>query len=361
MVEATNTPTVQPTSPPTDPPVAATSVPTDPPTELPTNSPTEIPSPIPLGAITATPLIIPSDTPAPLFTATSTDVPQTAEPVLNTDTSTPIPAPPKPCLSMVGDSVTHGGVTYNIPDTGYIVGLTHPVAEFVSQEFRNRNINTLVAYDRGASNTGINTANHPSYFKSAAYTELLNDHCKFTVIMPWYNDITPSKAIAQADAAPNHVRALIEFIRTLVDRNPGGRIILLNYYQGAVAPFASETWAGGFTPENRDLYNHEIQASCGVGSISRIMQVTCRNTDDAFQGMGTSYVIGMISQDELKKNLVAPLSDLQQGWLDDYFASNPDGLLQGDGIHLSTVGKEALAVFIVNMTQELPDLPMPTE
>ena len=58
----------------------------------------------------------------------------------------------------------------------------------------------MVAYDRGASNTGINTPNHPSYFKTLAYSNLLEDHCKFTVIMPWYNDITPG-LMPQSDAA----------------------------------------------------------------------------------------------------------------------------------------------------------------
>jgi hypothetical protein len=176
--------------------------------------------------------------------------------------------------------------------------------------------------------------------------------------MPWFNDISPGR-VAQADAAPQHVRAIIGLIRILTERNPGGRVIVMNYYQGAVAQFAADTWANGFTPENRDLYNHEIGASCDLGSLSQITQVTCINTDDAFQGMGSSYVIGLISREELSKNLVAPLNDIQQEWLDQYFATNPGGTLQGDGIHLSTVGKKALSAFLVRITQNLPDLAMP--
>src|SRR5258708_1327540 len=176
--------------------------------------------------------------------------------------------------------------------------------------------------------------------------------------MPWFNDISPGR-VSHADAAPQHVRAIIGLIRILTERNPGGRVIVMNYYQGAVAQFAADTWANGFTPENRDLYNHEISASCDQGSLSQITQVTCINTNDAFQGMGSSYVIGLISREELSKNLVAPLGDVQQGWLDQYFATNPGGTLQGDGIHLSTVGKRALSAFLVRIVQSLPDLPMP--
>jgi hypothetical protein len=146
-------------------------------------------------------------------------------------------------------------------------------------------------------------------------------------------------------------------VRTLVAENPAGRIIVLNYFEGAVAPFAAETWAQGFTEENRQLYNHEIENSCENGSLKHIEQVSCYKTDDAFEGMGSSYVIGMASQDEIVKNLVQPLSDLQQGWFDEYFASKPNGLLQGDGIHLNSVGKTALANFIIKITQSLPDLP----
>src|SRR5258708_28587039 len=175
------------------------------------------------------------------------------------------------------------------------------------------------------------------------------------LIMPWNTDITPG-AEAQSNAAPEHVRAIIGLVRTLVDRNPDGRIIVMNYYQGAVAQFAAVTWAQGFTPENRDLYNREIKLSCDIGSLSKIKQVACYNTDDAFQGMGTTYVINQIGHDELIHNLVAPLSPLQQGWLNDCFSTNPGGLLTGDGIHLNSAGKTALSNYLIQVTQGLPDL-----
>ena len=323
----------------------ATSIPSLTPVPQPTD--TDTPPP---GVVTATTAPF---TPGP--TATDTDTP----PPSPTATLTPTPLPPKPCISLVGDSVTHGGFTYEIPDVGYIVGLTHPLAEFVNTQMRNQGLNDLIAYDRGASNMGINSTNHGSYYKTQAYGNLLQDHCKFTVIMPWYNDITPGN-IPQTDAAPQHVRAIINLVTGLTEINPQGRILVMNYFQGNVAPFAANTWARGFTPDNRDLYNHEIKLSCDLGSLSKMPQVSCWNTDDAFQGMGTSYVIGLIGRSELMSNMVAPLNDVQQGWLDDYFSQNPGGLLQGDGIHLSTTGKIALANYLIQVVQKLGDGPIPT-
>ncbi len=322
----------------------ATSIPSTTPSPVPTDTPAP-----PAGIVTATPAPF---TPGPTTTGTDTPLPS------ETSTATITPMPPKSCISLVGDSVTHGGITYEIPEVGYIVGLTHPLAEFVNNELANQGINDLTAYDRGASNTGINSYNHGSYFKTLAYSNLLQDHCKFTVIMPWYNDITPGNE-PQANAAPEHVRAIIGLVQTLTSLNPQGWIIVMNYFQGNVAPFAANTWASGFTPDNRDLYNHQIQLSCDLGTLSKTPQVTCRNTDDAFVGMGTSYVISTIGRNELMNNLVAPLNDVQQGWVNDYFAQNPNGLLQGDGIHLSSSGKTALADYLIKVVKQLGDGPIP--
>jgi lysophospholipase L1-like esterase len=222
---------------------------------------------------------------------------------------------------------------------------------------RAQNLNDLIAYDRGASNTGLNTENHPSYFRSSAYVSLLEDHCRFTVIMPWFNDITPDDSVSQSDAAPQHVRALIALAKELATRNPKGRIFIMNYYDGAIAPFAAGTWARGFTAQNRALYNHEIELSCGFGSLSQIPQVKCLNSNDAFQGLGDSYVIGLNPALEVLNALVYPLNDVQQSWIDEFMAENPQGLLQGDGIHLSDGGKQALSAYVVQAMQSLPPEP----
>jgi hypothetical protein len=257
------------------------------------------------------------------------------------------PGPPNPCISLVGDSVTHGGVTYEVPATGYIVGLTTPLSVYLERALRERQINDLKVYDRGASHTGISSGNHPSYFETDAYKALLRDRCRYTMIMPWINDISPK--IAHSVAAPRHARALIGLVRQLQEINPQGRVIVLDYFYGAVAPFAEETWASGMKPEYVELFNREIGLSCNAGTLSGMSHISCVNIEDAFDGMGTNYVIKSINRQELFDTLIAPLNATQQAWLDQFFAVYPDGALVGDGVHLSAAGKTALASFLVNM------------
>ncbi len=336
---------------------------------LPTLPPTETPTPRPTLVVTSTPISpTPTITPLPTetmpavitattlpvmltsteqATVTATALESTAERTEAPATDQAVSTGPNPCIALVGDSVTHGGVTYEVPATGYIVGLTKPLSMYVEEALVQAGRTDLKVLDRGASNTGISSTNHPSYFKTDAYKALRADHCQYTMIMPWLNDISPG--IAQDIAAPRHVRALIGLVQDLVTDNPEARVIVLDYFHGAVAPFAANTWASGFTPEDVDLYNHEIGLSCNYGTLAEIPQVSCVNIDDAFVGMGDNYVIGLISHEDLTASLIAPLHPVQQAWLDQYYAVNPDGLLQGDGVHLSIAGKKALATFLVKL------------
>ncbi len=352
------------------PTVAVLMLPSDTPTGTPTDTVTPTLTPTATDTATATPSATatppltftpsatrtatstPTATVPPVVTATSGPGENTAtpEPDLSTDFTPPPPALANPCISLVGDSVTHGGVTYEIPATGYIVGLTDPLSVYVERALRQRGITGIKVNDRGASHTGISSPNHPSYFKTSAYRALLFDHCQTIMIMPWLNDISPG--LPASVAAPQHVRALIGLVRQLAAGTPQARIVVLNYFHGAVASFAAQTWASGFTPENVDLYNHEIGLSCTMGSLSQIPQVACANIDEAFEGFAdNSYVITWISHQGLTDALVAPLNPIQQAWLDQYFAVHPDGLLQGDGVHLSVEGKSALADFLVSVMQ----------
>jgi hypothetical protein len=339
---------------------------------LPSETPT--PTPTATSTATATPTVSPTITASATqtftatLTATESPIPPTTEnteaaadatdqatpdqtpdetPGQSPEQSTATPTAPQPCIALVGDSVTHGGVTYEIPATGYIVGLTQPLSVYVAQALREQGVTDIRVLDRGASNTGISSTNHPSYFNTTAYAKLLNDHCQTTMIMPWINDISPG--IATSVAAPRHVRALIRLAQQLAADNPEGRIVILNYFYGAVAPFARETWASGLTMDNVDAYNHEIGLSCNYGSLAAMPQVACVSTSEAFESMNENYVIGMISRQDLYDTLIAPLSEIYTAWLEQYYAVHPDGKLQGDGVHLSVAGKKALAAFLVEM------------
>lgn len=251
---------------------------------------------------------------------------------------------------MVGDSVTHGGVTYEIPATGYIVALTEPLSGFVNRSLSEHQFDDLTAIDRGASHTGISTQNHPSYFRTATYTSLLNDRCRYVMIMPWLNDISPE--IGPEEAAVRHIEGLAALVGAVLERSPNSRIFVLNYYHGATAPYALKTWAFGFTPENVIIYNREMNALCQSGALSHFTQVRCVNTNDAFDGLGISHVIGPTSRADLFASLINPPNNLQTAWLNNFYTANPDGLLLGDGVHLSEIGKKALADFLVRLITE---------
>jgi hypothetical protein len=213
----------------------------------------------------------------------------------------------------------------------------------------------LEARDRGASHTGISSSNHPSYFQTFTYNALLDDGCAFTMIMPWLNDITPN--LAPEVAAILHADALANFVTALAERTPKGRIVILNYYNGATSPFALNTWAAGFTPFNVEIFNRALAESCTNGGIKAVRQAICVESDPAFIGLGIGHVIGPTTREEFLASLVSPLRQNQVAWLNAYYAAEPNGVLLGDGVHLSEAGKRALARYLVALIQTLPPVP----
>ncbi len=346
-----------------------TPFPTDTPTATPTATLT--PSPTPTATDTYTPTIThtptASDTPTPIPTLTlkpaatrtlpdTLTAASTESPVVSATTIPAVAAGVvNPCVVVVGDSVAHGGMVFEIPAIGYVHGVSAPLSQFIEQEFQKVGITTMRGVDRAVSNTGISSRNHSSYFRTASYLNLLDDHCRYTIMLPWVNDIT--SGWPPAFAAPHHAAALVRLVAELADGNPGGRILVLNYYHPVLAPFALKTWAAGFVPENIDAYNREIELSCQYGTLSKLSQVICVHIDDAFTEMGNDHVIGWITHDELNTDLIAPIPEEQQTLLQQYYEVHPDGLILGDGVHLSTLGKSALAAYLVSVMRALPDMP----
>lgn len=353
-------PTATPTPTATDT-ATRTPTPTSTSTETPTASPTPTATFTASHTATATSTSTRTSTPTPTISSTATDSPTPTETPTATNTEPPSATPTsaavaltEPCISVVGDSVTHGGTTYEIPGVGYIIALTDPLSEFINRSLQSNGMIDLVAYDRGASHTGISTRNHPSYFSTTAYRGLLNDNCRYVMIMPWLNDITPE--IPPLEAAPRHVVALVTLVEEVLRTNPYARVMVLNYFYGATSPFALRTWAAGFTPDNVDLYNAEMQIVCEQGRLKSLPQVICLDTRQAFVGLGIDYVIGPTGRDMLFDSIVTPLNAESTAWVNNYFSGNPTGQLLGDGVHLSTAGKQALANYLVSMIKLLPDV-----
>ena len=299
---------------------------------------------------TPTPSATATITPSVTATATLTRTPSA------TATPTPIPRlllETQPCVALVGDSVTHGGVTYEVPRHGYIVGLTDPLNVYLNQRLAAIGRADLTALDRGASHTGISSGNHPSYFRTAQYAQLLADNCRYTLIMPWLNDISPELPIEQA--ARRHVRALAALIADIRSANPYGYIVVLDYYQGATSPFAARTWAYGFTAQNVEIFNKAIAQACEEGALSDLPLVSCAPISPAFEGLGIAHVIGLTTREAFERSLISPLRAEARAWLNSFYEEEPNGLLLGDGVHLSIAGKDALARYLAELIQALPD------
>jgi lysophospholipase L1-like esterase len=228
-----------------------------------------------------------------------------------------------------------------------------PFAEYLGKQLLQRGINDMPVADRGYPGVGISSPTHTSYYTIPLYNELLRDRCKFTVLLPWVNDL--SSGLDPAFSAADHTAKLADMARRLVANNPRGRILILNYYPGSPAPF-SKNMAYGFTPIAIQYFNEQMARSCKEGELSKIAQVSCIDSNSVFATLGTAYVVGPMSRQEVEAFNTRPLEPQEQKDLDYYVRVNPAQPLIGDGIHLSSLGKTVLAAELVDIMLTLPDI-----
>jgi hypothetical protein len=246
----------------------------------------------------------------------------------------------------VGDSVAHGDGVFEVPATGFFTAQSVPVSRFIEAQYRQRGDSTIQVFNRSVSAVGISSANHPSYFNTVEYAELTQDACQYTVIIPWINDLS-SGGDANA-AASAHIQALATLVSRTANSLPGTKVVIVNYYSGTPAPFALRTFAAGFTPPVVGLFNQKIAEACSSGPLT-LKQVQCVDANAIFAGMGTGYVIGVMSQQDLNSFLAVQPSGDASGMINGYFGGNPGGMITGDGVHLSNAGKARLAEYLVSL------------
>jgi lysophospholipase L1-like esterase len=275
---------------------------------------------------------VPTATLRPTRPPTETPIPSDAPEVTAEASSTAVAARYPSCVSVAGDSVAYGDGVFEVPATGYVRAHMGPVSAYIAGRYRTLGGNVGVN-NRSAAAVGISAPNQPSYRGTAEYAALLADRCPYTVILPWINDLTGGEANA-------HAAALGALVADLKAANPGGKIIVVNYYGGQAAKFALDTFAAGFTDDRVAAFNGAIASACQGGALA---QATCIDANAIFAGMGSSYLVGSTNRADLEQSLAVPLTDAETGMLDFYFGQNPTGALVGDGVHLSAAGKVALA------------------
>src|SRR5260221_1655651 len=258
------------------------------------------------------------------------------------------------CVNVVGDSIAHGDAIFEFPDVGYAFVQLEPLAPYIDRSLSAAGIADTKAIDRSVSGTGISFASRSPYIQTKQYKAMIGDRCKFTIILPWVGDLSNSNDPVQN--VPAHATQLTNFVKELIKRNPYGRVLILNYYPGAPTPFAVNSFAKGFTPAGITQFNNAIAAACSSGDLSKAKQVTCVDSNIVLGSLGSSYVIGSITRQQLEADIQAPLDKNELDWLNAYTTAKPNGLLIGDGIHLNAAGKATMANYLVQIMQSLPDL-----
>lgn len=254
----------------------------------------------------------------------------------------------KACVSVVGDSIAAGMAVFEVPGVGYVRGQMAPFSDVLAAQLSASGLTNLTALNRSVEAVAISSPRHESYFNTQAYRDLLADRCKFTVILPWVNDLSSGGDPSQAS------NALMMAISRLVDEvtraEPNGRVLILNYYGGAPLAWAQNGFAPGFTAQNVGLFNQQIAAACGAGAVlGKFKQVSCLDINPALANLGSGYVFGMISPGDMQAQLVAPLTGEESGMLNFFASNNPGGQISGDGVHLNLTGKTVLAQYLAQI------------
>ena len=322
-------------------PTAVAAAPTETVTPRPTSTDVPLAPPPATATDTATATATATDTATPTATATATETPTETPLPTATATRPPQAAPPQGssaerCTSVVGDSVAQGDAVFEVSGIGFVSLRFAPLGAYLAAQFRNRGDAGMRVFNRTAAATAISAPNHPSYFNTGAFAQLLADNCAYTVLVPFINDLTGGDASSYAAALGN-------LAGQLASRNPNGKILVVNFYFGAPAPFALN-FAGGFSNDRVAAFNAAIAAACSGGSLA-LPQVRCIDISGALTG--TAHLIGNMTQAEVEASLVVPPPPEHGGMLNAFWSSNPSGVLIGDGVHLSSSGKSALAAILV--------------
>jgi hypothetical protein len=163
--------------------------------------------------------------------------------------------------------------------------------------------------------------------------------------MPWVNDLS----VERENNAAAHVQELTAFVDTLTA--PDRSILILTHYYGDRAEFV-QRYSAGYTHENITVFNDALFAACEQG-----LNAHCIQTEPLFAGMGQEHLIMGGTRAEIEPILYEPIAPDILPYFEAFWNASPDGSLQGDGVHLSELGKQILAAALVQELLVLePDL-----
>jgi hypothetical protein len=253
---------------------------------------------------------------------------------------------PNPCIAIASDSNGYGHVTFQIPDGqgGGKVGIVYvqPLWLLMQQELHKAGMDDLKVIDHSLVASGITFDGRTSYLKSLSYGNLTNDLCQYVVVMPFIPDVASGTATPE-----EYVGQLHKLLLGLIEKNNVGTIFVLDYYPANPSAFTADNIGRKLTPDRIIAFDAKIKDSCRPdGSLGFYKQVICLHTQDFFDQMDTSYVLGPTNHDQY-----TALFYRATGFTPDveaYFSATPNGQLLGDGIHLSLAGRLRLIDGLIN-------------
>jgi lysophospholipase L1-like esterase len=263
--------------------------------------------------------------------------------------------PPEPatftdnCISVVGDSVPHGEVVYQVPGQGYAVLRMTPLSVVLQDSLTQYGLSYIEIRDRSASAAFLSEQGKHPYSQTDTYAALLEDRCRWTVVMPWINDMS----VEREDNAQAHLEDLTQLLSTLQRRNIAGKILVLGFYYGQPSAFA-DRHAPGYTEENITLFNETLFTACRSDlSLGSFQNVVCMETAGLFADLEESHVALVEDQESLLSDLYEPIPDGVRPFFDAYWSNDPAAEVYGDGVHLSAVGKLILVEAIIDKLLEI--------
>jgi hypothetical protein len=263
-------------------------------------------------------------------------------------TSTPVKAqnesvPFRYCVSVVGDSIPEGRLVVMVPGHGFPVLKTASMAEVLQQHFTGHGLSTLPVYDRSVGAANLSPLGKTPYDQTEAFQLLLRDHCRFLVMFAWNNDLN----VVRPEGAAGYVDDVADFIALVHLVNPATHVLVLSHYWGAPQEFV-EGFGVGVTLQNYRAHVDVFQVACQPGGrLVQLSNISCLETQPIFEGMGTSFVVLERSRDQVLAMISEPIPPEALPLLDVYWRENPNGLVYGDGVHLSAAGKSVFAEAIV--------------
>lgn len=253
------------------------------------------------------------------------------------------------CITLIGDSVPHGEVVYKIEGHAFVILRSKPLSVVLQDDLHQNGLDYLEVRDRSASAAFLSEQGKFPYSDMPEYQALLNDKCRFAIIMPWVNDLS----VERTDNVEAHIADLTAFVQNLHARSPETKMLVLGFYYGQRAEFVA-VYSPGHTDENISLFNERLFVACEQGLAPN---VTCMETASLFAETNYQHVVLGGTQEDILDSLYEPIPEDVLPYFEVFWRDNPDGWIVGDGVHLSTLGKNLLSEALIQQILIIePDL-----